>query len=105
VHEQVVLRGMHSYPPQTTLANFMTWGDRVGSGARDFKDRDSDTTNASRNISLVGEASMGFWDIPPRKPPNRGFEHTIKLEEGVHAVITTPYKKPKAYWEDIKRVI
>lgn len=43
-----------------------------------------------------------FGDIPPGRPLDRGFEHTIKLEPEVQAVITTPYKYPKAYWDEIE---
>ena len=43
--------------------------------------------------------------IPPDKPPDRGFEHIIELEEGVHAVITTPYRHPKAYKDEIEKAI
>eukprot|EP00253_Pinus_taeda_P029990 PITA_29990 len=43
--------------------------------------------------------------MPPIQPPDRGFEHTIKLEPGVQAIITTPYRHPKAYRDEKKRVI
>ena len=34
-----------------------------------------------------------------------GFEHIIELEEGVQAVITTPYWHPKAYKDEIEKAI
>lgn len=46
-----------------------------------------------------------FGDIPPRQPPDRGFEHIIQLEPGVQAVITTPYRHPKAYKDEIEKAI
>lgn len=48
---------------------------------------------------------MVFGDIPPGQPPNRGFEHTNKLEPGIQAVITTPYRHPKAYKDEIEKAI
>jgi len=46
-----------------------------------------------------------FGDIPPGQPPNKRFEHTIELEPGVQGVITTPYRHPKAYKDEIKKAI
>ena len=46
-----------------------------------------------------------FGDIPPRRPLDRGFEHTIELEQGIQAVITTPYRHPKAYRDEIEKAI
>ena len=46
-----------------------------------------------------------FGDIPPGRPPDRGFEHTIELEQGIQVVITTPYRHPKAYQDEIERAI
>ena len=49
--------------------------------------------------------SIVFGDIPLGQPPNQGFDHTIELEDGVKAVITTPYRHPKAYRDEIERAI
>jgi hypothetical protein len=46
-----------------------------------------------------------FEPIPPRAPPDRGFEHIIELYEGVKLVITTPYKHPKKYKDEIEKAI
>lgn len=46
-----------------------------------------------------------FADIPPRHLPDRGFEHTIELEPRVQTIITTPYKHPKAYMDEIEHAI
>ena len=46
-----------------------------------------------------------FEDIPPRIPPDRGFEHIIELEEGAKPVITTPYRHPRHYKEEIEKTI
>jgi len=46
-----------------------------------------------------------FEDIPPGQPLDRGFEHTIALEPGIQAIITTPYRYPKAYKDKINKAI
>ena len=46
-----------------------------------------------------------FGDIPPGRPPDRGFEHTIELDQGIQEVITTPYRHPKAYRDEIELAI
>ena len=43
-------------------------------------------------------------DLPAGRPPDRGFEHIIELE-GTQAVITTPYKHPKRYKDEIEKTI
>jgi hypothetical protein len=46
-----------------------------------------------------------FGQIPPGKPPDRGFEHIIELEEGAKPVITTPYRHPKKFKDEIEKAI
>ena len=46
-----------------------------------------------------------FGLIPPSVPPNRGFEHIIELEAGAKPVITTPYRHPKKYKDEIEKAI
>jgi hypothetical protein len=46
-----------------------------------------------------------FGQIPPQRPPERGFEHTIELEEGAKLVITTPYRNPKKLKDEIEKGI
>jgi hypothetical protein len=46
-----------------------------------------------------------FEPIPPGKPPDREFEHIIELEEGAKPVITTPYRNPKKYKDEIEKTI
>jgi hypothetical protein len=46
-----------------------------------------------------------FGPIPPGRPPNRGFEHTIELEAGATPVITTPYRHPKRFKDEIEKAI
>jgi hypothetical protein len=46
-----------------------------------------------------------FGSIPPGRPPDRGFEHTIELEVGATPVITTPYRHPKRFKDEIEKAI
>jgi hypothetical protein len=46
-----------------------------------------------------------FEPIPPGKPPDRGFEHIIELEEGAKPVIDTPYRHPKKHKNKIESAI
>jgi hypothetical protein len=46
-----------------------------------------------------------FGPIPPGVPPDRGFEYIIELEEGAKPVITTPYRHPKKYKDEIEKAI
>lgn len=55
--------------------------------------------------SILDRYAIVFGDIPPGQPPDRGFERTIELEQGIQAVITNPYRHPKAYRDEIERAI
>jgi hypothetical protein len=46
-----------------------------------------------------------FEEIPLGLPPKRGFEHTIELEEGAKPIITTPYRHPHEFKEEIEKII
>ena len=46
-----------------------------------------------------------FEDIPPGIPLDRGFEHIIELEEVAKPIITTLYRHPKHYKEEIEKMI
>jgi hypothetical protein len=46
-----------------------------------------------------------FGSIPPEAPPDRGFEHIIDPEAGAKPVITTPYRHPKKYKDEIEKAI
>jgi hypothetical protein len=48
---------------------------------------------------------MSFWTDTSRETTNRGFEHTIELEEGAKPVITTPYRHPKKFKDEIEKAI
>ena len=55
--------------------------------------------------SILDRYATVFGEIPPRQPPDQGFEHMIELDLGIQAVITTPYRHPKAYRDEIERAI
>jgi len=46
-----------------------------------------------------------FGQIPLGRLPNRGFEHTIELEEGAKLVIATPYRHLKKFKDKIEKAI
>jgi len=46
-----------------------------------------------------------FGPIPLGVPLDREFEHIIKLEAGAKLVITTPYRHPKKYKDEIEKAI
>ena len=46
-----------------------------------------------------------FEEIPPGLPPKRGFEHIIELEKDAKPVITTPYRNPQKYMDEIEKAI
>jgi hypothetical protein len=54
---------------------------------------------------IIDSHSKVFEPIPPGPPPDRGFEHIIELEEGAKPVITTPYRHPKRYKDEIEKAI
>ena len=55
--------------------------------------------------SILDRYATVFGEIPPGQSPDRGFEHTIEMEQGIQAVITTPYRHPKASRDEIERAI
>ena len=55
--------------------------------------------------ALLQKHEKIFWDLPAGRPPDRGFEHIIELEEGTQAIITTPYRHPKRYKDEIEKMI
>jgi hypothetical protein len=54
---------------------------------------------------IIDKHSKVFGPIPPGVPSDRGFEHIIELEEGAKQVITTPYRHPNKYKDEIEKEI
>ena len=46
-----------------------------------------------------------FSEIPPSRPPNRGIENIIKLEEGAKPIMIIPYRHPKRLKDEIEKTI
>ena len=53
----------------------------------------------------MGRHQQVFEAIPLGRPPNRGFEHTIELEEGAKPMITPPYRHPRRFKDEIEKEI
>ena len=53
----------------------------------------------------MGGHQKSFGLIPPRRPLDRGFEHTIELEEGAKPMITVPYRHPRRFKDEIEKAI
>jgi hypothetical protein len=56
-------------------------------------------------MNLLGQHQQVFGSIPSGKPPNRGFEHTIELEEGAKPMIIPPYHHPMRFKDEIEKAI
>lgn len=46
---------------------------------------------------ILKKHSNFFEEIPRGLPPNRGFQHCIKLEDGTKPIMVTPYRNSKSY--------
>jgi hypothetical protein len=55
--------------------------------------------------SLMIKHDHVFGKIQLGIPPDRGFEHTLELEEGSKPVITSPWRHPKKSKYEIEKVI
>jgi hypothetical protein len=55
--------------------------------------------------ALLGKHDRVFGPLPAGRPPDRGFEHVIELEEGSKPMITTPYRHPKKFKDEIEKAI
>lgn len=108
--KMVLLRGMHSYPPQTMSVHRMEANLRHGDIEWAVEFRISDAGGKPQPPhpdvqAILYRYPAAFGDIPQGQPTDKGFEHTIELKPGVQAMITTPYQHPKAYQDEIERTI
>jgi hypothetical protein len=62
------------------------------------------STGAPRTVSTKRRPPV-FEAIPPGRPPDKGFEHTIELEEGAKPMITPPYHDPRRFEDEIDKAI
>ena len=63
------------------------------------------TTIPHRDQEFIGMTSKVFEAIPLGRPPDRGFEHTIELEEGAKPMITPPHHHPRRFKDEIEKEI
>jgi hypothetical protein len=95
--KKVVLRGMSIGAPRTVSAKRMERIFRHGEVAyaaecliTTQKDSEGRQQYHTEIKNLLGRHQQVFEAIPPGRPPDRGFEHTIELEEGAKPMITPP---------------
>ena len=101
---------MHTYPPQTVSAHRMELDFRKGDIEWAVELRASETGTTKQTVHLDIRAILDrydtvFGEIPPGQLLDQRFEHTIELKQGIQAVITTPYRHPKAYRDEIEQAI
>jgi hypothetical protein len=107
--KRVILRGMNTYPPKVVTVKKMEAVMRRDDIARVAKFHISvqrskgGEPNCPREIQDLFQEHNVFGNVPSVRPPDRGFEYISKLEEGIRAVITTPYRHPRAYRDELER--
>jgi hypothetical protein len=110
--KKVVLRGMSIGAPRTVSAKRMERIFRHGEVAyaaecliTTQKDSEGRQQYHTEIKNLLGRHQQVFEAIPPGRPPDRGFEHTIELEEGAKPMITPPYRHPRRFKDEIEKAI
>jgi hypothetical protein len=109
---RVVLRGMSTGAPRALSAKRMErifcHGD-VAYAAECWittrKDSEGREQYHPQIRELLGRYEPVFGPIPLGRPSDRGFEHMIELEAGATPVITTPYRHPKKFKDEIEKAI
>jgi hypothetical protein len=105
----VVLRGMNTYPPKVVTAKKMEAVMRRDDIARvvefhiSVQRTKGGEPNRPREIQDLFQGHDVFGNVPSGRPPNRGFEHISELEEDTRAVITTSYRHPRAYRDELEK--
>jgi hypothetical protein len=106
--KKVVLMGMMGNTPRVVTTKFMEaifWREDIAYATKCRisvrEDKKGETHYAAEIKKIMDRHIKVFEPIPPRAPPDRGFEHIIELEEGEKPVITTPYRHPKKYKDEI----
>jgi hypothetical protein len=110
--KSIVLRGMLTGASMTDSAKRMEMIFKHGEVAyatecliTTQKDSNGQQQYQTEIKSLWGLHQLAFGLIPPGRPLNMGFEHTIELEEGAKPMITTPYRYPQRFKDEIKKEI
>ena len=106
------MRGMNTYPPKPVCSQRMEAAlrqDNIEWAAEclvTFRKPPENNTQHPNDIqALLQKHEKVFWDLSIGRPPDRGFEQIIELEEGTQVVITTPYRCPKRYTDEIEKTI
>jgi hypothetical protein len=110
--KRVTLKGMTENAPKVVSVKHMQAVFRHGDMAYAAECLVVTQNTQEKHISYIGDIQRiidkhmkVFGPIPPGKPPDRGFEHIIELEEGAKPVITTPYRHPKKFKDEIEKSI
>jgi hypothetical protein len=110
--KRVTLKGMTENTPRVVSAKRMEVVFRHGdmAYAAECLVVTQNTQDKRQHYSLdiqriIDKHEKVFGQIPPGQPPDRGFEHIIELEEGAKPVITTPYRHPKKFKDEIEKAI
>jgi hypothetical protein len=110
--KKVVLRGMLIGAPRKISARSLERTFRHGEVAyaaecliTTQKDSEGQQQYHIEIKNLLGRRQQVFEEIPPGRPPDKGFEHTIELEEGVKPMITPPYHHPRRFKDEIEKEI
>ena len=68
-----------------------------------LKPPDNNTQHLTYIHALLQKHEKVFRDLPACRTPDIVFEHIIESEEGTQVVITTPYRHPKRYKDEIEK--
>ena len=106
------MRGMNTYPPKSVSSQRMEVVLRKDDIEWDVecfvtfrKPPENNTQHPGDIQALLQKHEKVFRDLPAGRLPGRSFEHIIELEEGTQEVITTPYRHPKRYKDEIEKTI
>jgi hypothetical protein len=110
--KKVVLRGISIGAPRTVSTKRMEMIFRHGEVAyaaesliTTQKDSEGRQQYHIEIKNLLGRHQQVFEAIPPGRPPGKGFEHTIELEEGDKPMITPHYRHPRRFKDEIEKAI
>jgi hypothetical protein len=110
--KKVVLRGMSTGAPMTVSAKRMERIFKHGEATyvaecliTTWKDSEGSKLYHTEIKDLLGQHQQVFEAIPPGRPPDKGFEHTIDLEEGAKPIIIPPYCHPRRFKDEIEKEI
>lgn len=111
--KKVVLRGMANEGPKEVSAQWMeaifrhdyiAWAAHCFVSVEPIEGQQMQPQDFDLQAILSTHDKV-IVDIPTGIPPHRRFEHTIELEAGAKPVITTPYRHPKKFKDEIEQMI